>query len=567
MATDLTGTNLGPFQIETLIGQGAMGSVYRARHSKTGRAAAIKVMLEPKEQTAATHAARFEREIKLLSQFHHPNIVRIYGASVENGVRYYAMELVEGKSLEQILDEQKKLSFSRAIHFTVQICEALQEMHSCGVIHRDLKPANLIVSSDRKVKLTDFGIAKDTSAFHTQQLTQADHTVGTVAYMSPEQLAGKDLTRRSDIYSLGIVLYQMLTGRLPFKGDTVFEYINQRMAGAFPLPSKVNPEVPVEFDELLRSMLQQDPEDRPRDAYVVMQKLLDISKKAKEGTLTKTRPEDSVPDGLAETVVLKTDNGMGSTFGTMLKTIGTKFTLGGKKKRWRSDTPFLESPAFLVLCLIAVLGFVVYMLWPLGPDELFARGADLMASDQYADWLRAEQKYFKPLLEKYPDSPHRHVIREYTDRIRLSEADGKMRRAMQITRLPESATEGFRKCYEAMMIAEVLGDEVTAQERFRAVASVFENQEHERMWVLFAQNKLLHQLEFKTDEARIEAKRTAVGKAIARADSLAEKGRLGQAAQVYGSIVELYGDDKEVADLLSDARNKLLGGAKPPEKS
>ncbi|MGL4462988.1 MAG: serine/threonine protein kinase, partial [Planctomycetia bacterium] len=245
MAVDLTGKDFGPFHIERRLGQGAMGSVYRGVHEKNKKAAAIKVMAPAVGKDQEKLAARFEREIKLMGQFRHKNIVRFYGAGDVDGMRYYAMELVDGLSLEEILVREKKLPFLRVVAYGLQLCEAFQTLHEGGVVHRDLKPANVMVDKEHQLKLTDFGIAKDLMAFNETQLTEADHTVGTVAYMSPEQLAGVELTFRSDLYSLGIMLYRMLTGRLPFLGETMFEYVNQRMKGTYPPPSVVADDVPV----------------------------------------------------------------------------------------------------------------------------------------------------------------------------------------------------------------------------------------------------------------------------------------------------------------------------------
>lgn len=282
MAKDLVGKSLGPFDIEKALGSGAMGSVYRARHRTNGKIVAIKVMNEEGAKDP-TFVARFEREIKLLSQFQHPNIVRIYGASEYQGIRYYAMELIEGQNLQDILSRCTTLPLGKVIKYIVQLCEALQQMHSVGIVHRDLKPANVMITYDDRVKLTDFGIAKDVTAMNEDQLTRADRTVGTIAYMSPEQLGGKPLTPKSDLYALGLILYRMVTGRLPFMGDTMVEYMSQRMAGSYPLPSAVNRSLPREFDRLITSLLSENLDHRPRDAYAVMKSLLDIKELVKEG--------------------------------------------------------------------------------------------------------------------------------------------------------------------------------------------------------------------------------------------------------------------------------------------
>src|SRR3954454_19268638 len=210
----LVGQQLGPFVIDKEIGSGAMGTVYRGRHVKTGQVFAVKVMAPGIGTTNTNARDRFDREVKILKQFNHPHIVRLFGAGKSHGMRYYAMEYLQGESLDRVMARRGRLTWEEVVSLGQQLCTALQHAHEQGVIHRDLKPSNLMVLPDGTLKLTDFGIAKDVDV---TQLTAANCTVGTAAYMSPEQCRGERiLTPKSDLYSLGVVFYELLTGKKPF---------------------------------------------------------------------------------------------------------------------------------------------------------------------------------------------------------------------------------------------------------------------------------------------------------------------------------------------------------------
>lgn len=562
MGRDLRGKTLGPFRIQDRLGQGAMGTVYKAVHTKTGKKAAIKVMSTPEDEPNPVLAARFEREIKLLSQFHHPHIVRIFGSSEADGIRYYAMELIEGPTLADLLEEKGRLSPGRTIAYAVQICEALQELHSVGVIHRDLKPANLLVTADHRVKLTDFGIAKDTSTRHTRELTRADHTVGTVAYMSPEQLTGEELTRKSDLYSLGIVLYRLLTGQLPFSGETMFEYMNQRARGTFPAPSTIVPSLPREFDALISDLLAQDPKDRPMDAYVVMQRLLEINQKEKEGGVQKTRPETR--HALAETVAMPRNR-----LTTLVRTMTGVFTGGAGKRKAKSkrgsrwEEPFWESPWVLGGVLLAILGGATYALWPKGPDALLREADALLASDDYNHWQAAIDQYLAPVLERYPEYAKAHSVLEKKSsaeaNILTAKARGQANQALRLNIRRKDASEAEKKYIDALLLQERFGDRATAQARFRAIVELFENDPASIGWVRLARQQLEQSVRFESDADRLADKRKTVAAAIDKSRSLRTEGKTTEALQTFASLEALYGGDPEVADLIRKAIVEFFG--------
>jgi eukaryotic-like serine/threonine-protein kinase len=556
MTDDLTGKTLGPFRIERRLGQGAMGAVYVGVHQTKGSRVAVKVVLpaETKERSDKL-AARFEREIKLLSQFRHPNIVRFYGASEDRGIRFYAMELVEGKSLDDILDEHDSLPLSEAVKVVSQICEALQELHSTGVIHRDLKPGNVLVGDDGKVKLTDFGIARDTSAYSEERLTKADHTVGTIAYMSPEQLTGQELTRKSDLYSLGLLFYRIITGRLPFIGETMFEYMQQRQKGIFPSPSSINRDLPTELDSLMRELLAQDPNDRPKDAYVVMHRLMELTKGTKPTSKPKVRPLTAVLD----TVDMKK-----SGFSTLLSTVFGSRDESSKKTNRRSseDTPpqsILDSPWILILALVVVGGFTTYMLWPLSDEEKFRRGSQIIrAADAPLDeMIRADQEFLEPILARNPESLLAPKIMELRDQIELTRVRGRTNLAKMTGVVDAKATEAEKQFVAALRL-ETLGDQANAQARYESVVKMFSNDPASRAVVALATENLRKGLKFASDDERIQAKRRPVKEALEEVRDLRKAGKLKEALEKYAAIEQLYGSDSDVVGLIEEAGVEFL---------
>ena len=225
----LPGTHLGPYEIVTLLGRGGMGEVYRARDARLGRVVAIKIL--PGEFAAdSDQLLRFEREARSASALNHPNIVTIYDLGQDGSTHYIAMELIEGKTLRALLDAGS-LPIRRAIEIAAQVAEGLAKAHEAGIAHRDLKPENLMISQDGFIKILDFGLAKVTSPRGEMSetrttsgwQTQPGGVVGTVQYMSPEQASGSQLDYRSDQFSFGLVLYEMVSGKRAFKRSTVAE--------------------------------------------------------------------------------------------------------------------------------------------------------------------------------------------------------------------------------------------------------------------------------------------------------------------------------------------------------
>jgi serine/threonine protein kinase/dienelactone hydrolase len=269
------GKRFGSYEIVALIGKGGMGEVYRARDTKLRRDIAIKVL--PDEFSRDDdRVSRFQREAEILASLNHPNIAAIYDFAEFESTRFLVLELVAGESLDQTL-KRGPMPILDVVHIAAQVCEALEASHEQGVIHRDLKPANICVDARRRVKVLDFGIARilgspeGPTAAATAMETQG--VIGTIAYMSPEQAAGKPIDFRTDLWSLGVVLYEMLTGSLPFEGDSIPAMMHA-LTHELQIPlRKRRADVPEALARLVAKALEKDPSKRFASASAMRQEL------------------------------------------------------------------------------------------------------------------------------------------------------------------------------------------------------------------------------------------------------------------------------------------------------
>jgi eukaryotic-like serine/threonine-protein kinase len=261
-----------PFELLERIGEGGMGVVYRARYVVNDREVAVKML--PDDVTSPTVLARFERELEVLKTLKHPNIVLSFGGACEDKQKFYAMELVEGGSLEDQLRKRGRLPWETVIEYGKQMCAALDYLHKNGVVHRDVKPANFLIGDQGQLKLSDFGLA---SVMAARKITSAGKTAGTLLYMAPEQIRGADIDARTDLYALGCVLYELLTGQPPFIGSTPAATMHMHCKAPIPRAAEVALDCPVALDQLITRLLSKDPDDRPGNAVEVARELAKVT--------------------------------------------------------------------------------------------------------------------------------------------------------------------------------------------------------------------------------------------------------------------------------------------------
>jgi eukaryotic-like serine/threonine-protein kinase len=249
---------LGPYLIDRRLGHGGMGTVYAGVHDQTGQWAAIKVLAE-NLSADPRFRERFQGEVDTLKMLNHANIVQLMGYGEEDGQLFFVMELVEGLSLEANLQAGQRFPWQQVVDIAVQVCAALKHAHDHGVIHRDLKPANLLITADGTVKLTDFGIAK---LFGVSGLTMAGSMIGTPDYMAPEQTQGDPATARSDLYSLGCVMFALLTGKPPFTSPSITKIIDRVRTDDPPPLRQLVSDVPEPMERVVAQLLRKDPSQR-----------------------------------------------------------------------------------------------------------------------------------------------------------------------------------------------------------------------------------------------------------------------------------------------------------------
>ena len=365
------GEMIGPFLIEKELGSGAMGTVFRVRYTRDDRKLPPLIALKIVSSALSTNEsmmARFDRETEILKQLRHPHVVRFYANGKYKDVKFFAMEYVDGDSLDRRLTSLGRLDWALVLKLSKQLCLALQHAHDKGIIHRDLKPSNLMVTRDDFLKLTDFGIAKD---MDLTALTAANNTLGTAAYMSPEQCRGeKHLTNKSDLYSLGICLYELITGQKPFQTDTPLEMFMLHV-NEVPIRPRIKvPDLPMWFDTLIMQLLEKKPEHRPRDAAMVAEVLEEIEQKA-------------MSDQSIGADAVKAKHG-DAAFKGSIQNVDDREAIraiqaGAKRKKTRKKKgiPFYRKPWFGILAALGVLATVVVsmllILRPDSPAQLYAR--------------------------------------------------------------------------------------------------------------------------------------------------------------------------------------------------
>jgi serine/threonine-protein kinase len=289
-----------------------MGEVYRATDTKLGRNVALKVLPAEMAQDAE-RLGRFRREAKVLAQLDHPSIVTIYSVEECEGVHFLAMQLVDGQPLDRLIP-QDGFPIERIVEIGSALTDALAAAHAKGIVHRDLKPANVMVSNEGRVKVLDFGLAKDVRASNLDDatLTLASHTqvgmvMGTPAYMSPEQTSGRPLDHRSDIFSLGVLFHEMATGRRPFEGTSSAELVSAILRDTPPSVTDLRPDLPGDLARIIRRCLEKDPRHRLQTARDLSNEFRDLARTASHRTPVSTSAAHatSAPDSGA----VRTDEG------------------------------------------------------------------------------------------------------------------------------------------------------------------------------------------------------------------------------------------------------------------
>jgi serine/threonine-protein kinase len=538
---------VGPYRVIREIGAGGMGTVYLGEHLETGRPAAIKVLPASLAREPGL-VARFTREIDATRKIENPHVVKVYESGADHETYFYAMEYVDGETLTARLLRDKRIDWRQVIDYGIQICKALKAAHNSGVIHRDLKPSNLLISKDDVVKLTDFGVAQ---VFASGKLTVTGGVIGTAEYMSPEQAQGKRANKQSDIYSLGAVMYVMLTGRPPFTGKTNLEIAQKHKYGQFDSPRRVVPEIPSWLDEVVCTCLEKRPEDRYPDAYVLQLRLGEIPKKVElsvggspvlEGDGASPTDETSAAEAHPSA---RSIDGAGTLMRDLVKAEIERTAIKTPIQQLFDNTWFLIGS----FALLVVLGFWWVQSRKVDADALFARGEELMSQDPGPAWETARREFFDPLL-KLDEEKWRPRIEPYLPELSLYEA---AHDAPRIGGLRErSPANDIERFVQRALVKRQLGDDQGARDTLSAVLGLIpDDEEHQ------PERKVITQLIEELPASESAEPSEFLAAAADRARTLESEGNSAESRAIWQSIVLLYGDDDANAAIVEEARRAL----------
>jgi serine/threonine-protein kinase len=328
----------GRYLVESELGRGGMATVFKGTDTVLGRPVAVKV-LSPQYAGDANFVTRFRREAQSAARLNHPNLVSVYDTGTDDGIHFIVMEYVDAKTLADYLAGGGRIMPERAIEIAEAVCDALSMAHAHGIIHRDIKPANIMITSKGDVKVTDFGIARVISGADT--IAQTAAVLGTASYLSPEQAQSQPVDQRSDIYSLGVVLYEMVTGRPPFSGDSPVMVASKHVLEQPTPPSKLNRDVGPALEAVIMKALSKNPDNRYQDADEMRADL----ERARLGQPVQATP--LLPESARTQIIAPSGPPT-----AVLPPVGPE---DGERRRW-------WIPALIVLLILAILGGGLYLL-------------------------------------------------------------------------------------------------------------------------------------------------------------------------------------------------------------
>jgi serine/threonine-protein kinase len=546
----MIGSKLGKWIIDRELGRGGMGQVYLAHAENPADGepaqAAVKV-LAPELARDPGFLQRFLREIAALQQLDHPHIVRFFEAGVQDGHHFYAMEFVEGATFEKLVLQSGRLPWAEVLDMALQICPALKHAHDRGIIHRDIKPSNLIRAAYPEpgfVKLTDFGIAQ---VFATSHLTETGAVVGTGEYISPEQAAGKQATRRSDLYSLGIVLYTLLTGRTPFQGKSPAELLHKHLYAQFDKPTRTVPDLPHDIEELICQLLEKDPEKRPADAGVLHRQLDSIRRKLeRQGDMTTAKTQAGEQRTVAATGRPRGERrgereGPATLMSRLVREELDRQNYGGPIQR------FFNHPVVLAILFILCIGGIALAFWPASEAALYEKGMALWQTEDPDDWDKAFADYLDPLQKKHPDSTHNREIDEWREQLKDRKA---LRKAEHNAKRNPIESDAQWFYLEALRLRQ-RGDDAAARRTWENLVKAFADVKTELPWVVLARNELRkNEGAPPFDGQRWQPARAALDEAR----NLRDQGQREKAESIWTGLEALYKDDASATAILDEIK-------------
>lgn len=520
----MIGARLGNWYLERELGRGQQGVVYAARaFDDSGREAAVKVLTTDRTREPG-FLQRFAADMLALHQLDHPNIVRLHESGIHAGLAWYAAERVDGTDLATKL-ESGPLQWGEVFSLAVQAARALRHGHTRKILHRDLKPAHFLVTADGTLKISDFGTAR----VIPQPPPSPTPMLGSAAYLPPEAAGGKPLTRRSDFYSLGGVLYTLVTGRPPFAAGSVVELLHKL---CYTLPERASlivSDLPPEFDELIRGLLDKNPARRPVSAAALIDDLDRL-----RGRLGRR----------GETIAVPRDPGTRTHEPLKIEGDSDESNEQAEEGRSRRVPRSVQFALLLTLLLLALGGLGYAFLWP-GPDaaSLVTSARPLMESSDPQDWEKAWVEYLEPLSRKYPDQ---YVEEVAAARTRVQDYR-ELRRVLAVSAEVDPKSDAERHYLRGLRLMQA-GDVEAARKTWLALIAAFAGSDADKRWVEIARYGL-KELDAQPRRPAVVDRRS-LHAAIQAAKQNMEAGKTAEAKAALAALEELYRNDAEALNLI-----------------
>lgn len=411
----------GRYLIESLIGVGGMANVYKGCDVRTGNQIAVKVLKEEFLDNEEL-VRRFKNESKAISILNHPNIVKVYDVSVTDQLQYIVMEYIDGITLKEYLKQRNgALTWKEVVHFATQVLSALDHAHSKGIVHRDVKPQNIMLQADGSIKMMDFGIARFSRA---QSQTVSDKAIGSVHYISPEQAKGDHTDARTDIYSVGVMMYEMLSGKLPFDGTGAVSIAIMQISEKPKPLAEVAPNIPVGLRQITEKAMEKDPADRYQSAQEMLDAIAAFRRDPSISFEYEYNTQDN-PDKTINRVVSSTAKtaGKAAVSTSQARRAGTMNSGKGKnvkKQKAKAANGFSMLPIFFGMAVAFVIGaaILVYLIFTNSTNSFFSKHADVQLINfvgMTEDEFRASD-YNSSLLAKwvyeYNDAPEGTIFQQ-----------------------------------------------------------------------------------------------------------------------------------------------------------
>jgi eukaryotic-like serine/threonine-protein kinase len=527
----MIGERVGDWVIEAELARDHKGRSYRAHAADDPKKlATIKILTGG--QSAEFHDL-FRGRLLVLRKLSHPNLIAYVGGGVVHNDPYYVAEYIPGTDFQTLLRQGKRPAWPDVLAIGLQVASALRHAHRRSVLHGDLKPANLIVGPDGVAKVAECGIAR---VFGSEVPPPGDNPLASTAFISPEQAAGKPATKRSDFYSLGCLLYALLTGRPPFTATNQVELTRKQCFVVPERPAHYVPDLPDEFDALVMKLLAKEPQVRPSSGTLLIAEFervwATLESRGKVGKRPAIPKDDSAPVEVPPERPVR---------------VKEEVVVPESPPRPIMSRPAVVIPLFLLCVAAIVFGFY----WSrTDPEDLYARAQPLMHSEDPADWEKAWTEYLEPLSREYPD--------KYADEIKAfrarTEPLAELRKAQAAGKAAKYTSEAERFYQQGVRLCQA-GDFAGARRTWERVVAAYSGIESEARWVELAR-QAAGRLPPQEGTLHRPAAAASFRASLDRAKALRADGKTAEAAAIWDALEALYRDDPDAAEILAMIRRE-----------